>query len=183
MENLREYPGGNPLEIIKKNEKLPEKGIIFVLEPQPGKYKSEAVCNVMFYDETLKILNIMEKKDGGHVTVHARGVQISFAFQNLENPDSIREPYNRQAGYLPISFQNLGVVNLKNNHRVLVEETLSDPGWNYELPNWADSFSRIFEEDKIEELKFTMIKLFNEKLAIAKEDAEVVAKTIIDKFI
>jgi|GEM_PF-6404648 len=183
MRNLAECPGKNPLAAIKANENLPEKGIIFVLEPQQSKYKSEAIGNVLFYDNPLQILNIIEEQFGGHVSVQARGRLISFAVQNLENPDSSREPYNRQSGYLPISFKYLGVVSIKNNRRALIEKKLSSPGWNYELPNWPDSFSRVFKENEIEELKITMINALTEKLEITEEDAKVIAEKIIDKFI
>lgn len=181
MEKIISYPGKNPLLTIKSNENLPEQGIIFVLEPQPGKYKNEAVGNVLFYEKGISEISIMEEKFGGHITVHAPGQQIIFAIQNLENPNSKREPYNRQSGYIPISFKNLNIINISNNMRVLIQKKAYCPPRNYALSNWPDSFSRAFEKGRIDELKLTMINSLDDKLGIAEEDAKVIAEKIISK--
>ncbi len=178
MNNLLER---NPLKAIKAKEVLPDTGIIFGLEP--CKYKNEAVGNVLFYDKPLEILTVQEEENGGHASVHASGKKIVFSIQNLENPDSTRQPYNRQEGYIPRGFKQLDVVTIQNNHRALIQKKSSTPGHNYQISNWTNSFYRVFEMDEIDALLLTIVNAFNERLEISKEDAKLIAENIINKLI
>ncbi len=181
MKTKTDYLGINPVTSLKAGDILPQQGIIFSLERQ--RYKNEAVGNVLFYDKGISEISIMEEELGGHITIHAPGNQIIFSIQNLENPDSEREPYNRQSGYIPISFNDLDVIPLMNNMRALIEQKPDFPPRNYSLSNWEVSFSRVFERNEIEALKLTIINAFNEKLEITKGDAEVISEKIINKLI
>jgi len=182
MEKWTEYPGDDPLTLLKTKQALPEQGIIFALDPYSQEYK-EAILQVLFY-EKWELWDIMEEGVGGHITISAPGKELSLAIQNLENPDSDREPCDRiDGGYLPMRFKSFDIMMMENNYRTLIEKKASFPPCNYSLANWAGSFCRVFKKDGIEELRFTIINVLIEKMAISKQDAEAIAKNIINKFV
>src|SRR6266403_564796 len=100
MEKWIEYPGKNPLTVLKAKQTLPEQGIIFVLEPYTynEEFKNTTVGEVLFYDEKLEFL---WEHLGGHVEVHPSGKarNVDFIIQNSKDPDSKREPFERLGGH------------------------------------------------------------------------------------
>lgn len=185
MEKWIEYPGKDPLMVLKAKESLPEQGIIFVLEPYTynKEFKNTTVGEVLFYDEKLEFL---WEHLGGHVEVHPSGKarNINFIIQNSKDPDSKTEPCKRSGGgYVGISFNYLDSTNLSNDNQLLIQKKADHPGYNYGLSNWSRSFSRVFEKGEVEGLKFTIINALHDQIGITEADAKVAAEKIIAKFI
>lgn len=173
-----QYPGKNPFEVMRAKETLPAKGIMFSLKFKKG---YEGVGHVVAY-EKLERSSIAEHGDRIHLSVQGR--DLYFSIENRNYFYKSTDPYNRvsRSSYVPHGFDGMDEVPTSDGGRALVQKKAWGTNLSYSVDSYEDrNFTRVLDEDKLDELKSTISGALQEKVGLSQSDAERVAGEVVGR--